>query len=111
MEADESIKKSYLNLWNVIGQLLGIDPKILPENYLSAAKADREIAGRQFQKSPQGIELANSLMSAFRNVAPGETIGNLLQEQSRYLLGNNYAEMLEIKKHGDSLLRINTTSV
>lgn len=113
MEADESIKKSYLKIWNVIGQLLGIDPKILPENYLSAVKADREIAGRQFQKSAHGIELANSLMAAFRNVAPGETIGNLLQEQSRYLLGNNYAEMLELKKTSipSALLNVyNTTS-
>ena len=51
----------------------------------------------QFKNSPHGSELTNSLMNAFRSIAPNEFIADLLQEQSRFLLGENYANMLEIK--------------
>ncbi len=95
---DDSVKKAYMNIWNVIGSLLGLDQNILPENYLEAIKLDKAIVKHQFKNSPQGSELANSLLAAFRDIAPGEAIANLLQEQCRFLLGNNYADMLEIKK-------------
>ena len=113
MEADETSKRAYLHLWNVIGSLLGVEEKLLPDNYLSSVKLDKAISAHQFKQSPQGAELAASLMAAFRMVAPNDTIANLLQEQSRFLLGINYADMLKIKKTTipPSMLTIyNTTS-
>ena len=113
MKADDSVQKAYIHTWNIIGNLLGLEEKLCPVNYLSAVLLDKSISSRQFKNSPQGVELAQSLMAAFRNIAPGETVADLLQEQSRYLLGNTYAEMLEIKKTTipQSVLSVyNTTS-
>ncbi|MBK7604841.1 MAG: DUF2236 domain-containing protein [Saprospiraceae bacterium] len=97
LQADDSVKKAYINLWNVIGNLLGVQDDILPENYLAAIKLDKEISKHQFKNSPHGSELTNSLMNAFRSIVPNEFTAELLQEQSRFLLGENYANMLEIK--------------
>ena len=97
LQADDSVKKAYINLWNVIGNLLGVQDDIVPENYLAAIKLDKEISKHQFKNSPHGSELTNSLMNAFRSIVPNEFTAELLQEQSRFLLGENYANMLEIK--------------
>ena len=40
---------------------------------------------------------ADDSVNAFRSIVPNEFTAELLQEQSRFLLGENYANMLEIK--------------
>lgn len=111
---DETYETAYMNTWNLIGNLLGVETEILPKNYLDAIKIDKLISGRQFRQSNEGQELTASLMNAVRQIAPNETIGNLLQEQSKFLLGEKYAEMLGIKETNlpKNVLQIyNTTSV
>jgi ER-bound oxygenase mpaB/B'/Rubber oxygenase, catalytic domain len=111
---DETYETAYLETWNLIGSLLGVETEILPKNYLYAIKTDKLISDRQFRQSDEGQVLTASLMNAVRQIAPNENIGNLLQEQSRFLLGEKYAEMLGIKETNlpKNVLKIyNTTSV
>jgi ER-bound oxygenase mpaB/B'/Rubber oxygenase, catalytic domain len=111
---NETYENAYLNCWNVIGNLLGVLPEILPQNYAQAVKTDKLIATRQFRQSNEGQALTVSLIKVIRTFAPNELTANLLQEQSRFLLGEKYAEMLGIKETNlpKSLLKIyNTTSV
>ncbi len=111
---DKAYEEAYLNTWNVIGVLLGVEPQILPLEVSQAAKLDLMIAERNFRASKEGQALASSLINTIRKFAPNETIANLLQEQSRFLLGVKYAEMLGIKETNmpKSLLKIyNTTSL
>ncbi len=111
---DESYEKAYLNTWNVIGFLLGIKHEILPENYKDAAKIDNLIGQRQFRQSTESQALTASLIAVIRNFAPNNLIADLLQEQSRFLLGEKYAQMLGIAETNipKNLLKVyNTTSV
>ncbi len=107
-------EKAYLETWNVIGYLLGIKQDLLPNNYLESAKIDRLIAKRQFKKSSEGESLTASLFNVIKGFAPSEFTGNLLVEQSRFLLGEKYADLLGIKETNlpKSVLKLyNTTSV
>lgn len=111
---DKSYEEAYINTWNVIGFLLGVKQEMMPENYLEAVKIDRLIAERQFKQSVEGQELTASLMQVIRSFAPSEITANLLQSQSRMLLGEKYAKMLGIAETNipNTLLKVyNTTSV
>jgi len=111
---DKTYEDAYINTWNVIGFLLGIKQEIMPENYLEAVKIDKQIAQRQFRQSVEGQELTNSLIQVVRSFAPSEITANLLQSQSRMLLGEKYAKMLGIAETNfpNALLKMyNRTSV
>ena len=111
---DKTYEDAYINTWNVIGFLLGIKQEIMPENYLEAVKIDKQIAERQFRQSVEGQELTNSLIQVVRSFAPSEITANLLQSQSRMLLGEKYAKMLGIAETNfpNALLKMyNRTSV
>lgn len=111
---DKSYEEAYLNVWNVIGFLLGVKQEMMPASYLEAVKIDNLIAERQFKQSVEGQELTASLMQVIRSFAPSEITANLLQAQSRMLLGEKYAKMLGIAETNipNTLLKVyNTTSV
>ncbi|MFN3489262.1 MAG: oxygenase MpaB family protein [Emticicia sp.] len=111
---DKSYEEAYLNTWNVIGFLLGVKQEMMPESYLEAVKIDKLIAERQFKQSVEGQELTASLMQVVRSFAPSEITADLLQSQSRMLLGEKYAKMLGIAETNipNTLLKVyNTTSV
>lgn len=111
---DKSYEEAYLNTWNVIGFLLGVKQEMMPESYLEAVKIDKFIAERQFKQSLEGQELTTSLMQVIRSFAPSEITANLLQSQSRMLLGEKYAKMLGIAETNipNTLLKVyNITSV
>lgn len=111
---DKSYEDAYLNTWNVIGFLLGVKAEMMPENYLEAVKIDKLIADRQFKQSVEGQGLTASLMKVVRSFAPSEIVADLLQSQSRMLLGEKYAKMLGIAETNipNTLLKVyNTTSV
>lgn len=111
---DKSYEDAYINTWNVIGVLLGVKPEMMPESYLEAVKIDKQIAERQFRESIEGQQLTSSLMNVVRSFAPSEITADLLQSQSRMLLGEKYAKMLGITETNipNTLLKVyNTTSV
>lgn len=95
---DTTHNRAYLHTWNCIGFLMGVSIEILPKNTLEAIKIDQSIAKFQFRESTEGQELTASLMTVIKGFAPNELSGNFLQAQSRFLLGNKYADMLAIKE-------------
>jgi len=109
---DDSYERAYLNTWNVIGFLLGIKTEILPENYIAAVRIERLISERQFRQSVESQALTASLMQAIRQLSPNALTADLLQEQSRFLLGEKYAEMLGIGETNipNSLLKVYQTT-
>ncbi len=111
---DNTYARAYLHTWNVISLLLGIDNDLLPANELEAIKLERLIAARQFRQSAESQALTQALIQTIRNTCPNEWTADLLQAQSRFLLGKKYAEMLGVKETNISgtLLKVyNTTSV
>ncbi|RYU94039.1 oxygenase MpaB family protein [Emticicia agri] len=111
---DSTYERAYLHAWNMISFLLGIENDLLPASEQDAIKLERLIAERQFRQSAESQALTESLMQAIRGISPGSFAADILQAQSRFLLGEKYAEMLGVKETNipDTLLKVhNTTSV
>jgi hypothetical protein len=63
-------QEAYLHAWRVVGRVLGIDPRLLPETMAGVDEMARVIQQRQFAESPQGRELTAALLQAMKTMLP-----------------------------------------
>ncbi|MCU0437922.1 MAG: DUF2236 domain-containing protein [Raineya sp.] len=87
---------NFLHLWNVIGALLGVDERFLPNTMQEAYWLDKMIAEKEFRPSPEGKELTKALINVYRNQNTTNWIAPYLIDQMRFLLGKNIADMLDL---------------
>lgn len=86
---------AFLHLWNVIGFLLGVDERLLPENGKEAVLLEENIRKRSFKSSAHGQSLTKSLIKYFAAVDasfPEKETTQLM----RYLLGDEVADILAL---------------
>ena len=105
---DEQSQKSYYFIWQKIGVLLGILPELIPLNRADSFRLDAQISKRQFRSSKEGIALTASLTEMYGQWAPNEWTKELFMSQTRYLLGQKYADMLEIPETKVPIELLNT---
>jgi len=92
--------EAYIHLWNVSGILLGIFPELLPQTTEDTFAIMRYICGIA-QRSDTGVALQKALTEYLKKYTPG-TLGKGIHEtMMRYLLGNNLADILDIRKDQD----------
>ncbi len=90
---------AYLEYWNYIGQILGLNPKLLPKNGKDAYLLELLISKRQFKKSNEGQILTQSLLKCFYSLNTQDEIKNEeIPKFMRYLLGNQVADILDLPK-------------
>ncbi|CAN5222706.1 oxygenase MpaB family protein [soil metagenome] len=89
---------AYLHLWNVIGHILGVEEKLLPDTLKEAYVLDKFISQRQFKKSEAGEKLTASLIQYIKSAAPAENIRKYISGYMRFLLGQDVADVLNISE-------------
>lgn len=89
-EADD-----YRYLWNIIGNLLGIDAGLLPKSVGEALALTMVIERRQQEESEDGICLAKGLVSYHRQFLKGwvDSVGILVM---RWLAGDAVCDMVRV---------------
>lgn len=95
---DHYYERAYLHFWKVAGYFLGIEEPLLVSGMKEAMLLDKEISSRQFEHSSAGNELTSSLFKCYNQITSTKVESEMITAQSRYLLGNNYADMLGIPK-------------
>ena len=90
----------FLYQWRVIGELLGVRPDILPENFAEAEIAFKTITARQHGPSPEGIKMARALLEMHADLIPGETFDGIMPAFMRRLIGDQIADWLELPRTG-----------
>ena len=88
-------QQAFMHLWNVIGYLLGLDERLLPETGKEALILEEIISNRNFKSSVHGQALTRSLVKYFSSVDanfPEKETMKLM----RYLLGNKIADLLAL---------------
>lgn len=95
---DEQSERAYLTTWRYIGELLGIIPELLVDDIKSAVQLDKLIAQRQFRSSESGHQLTESLMKCYTEMSGSQLASEFFQAQSRFLMGQEHADMLGIPK-------------
>jgi len=81
--------ENYLHLWYVVGQLLGIDKKILPQTMKEAIFLDQNTSNRHFKPSHEGKILMKTLLSHFDEILPSVVPDGYIHSYMRFLLGDN----------------------
>jgi len=82
----------YIQYWNLIGEMLGVDKALLPESNQDAFILEQKIKNRNFRNSQEGEMLALNLQKYIKNQAlpfsfPTETM-------MAYLLGEEICKMI-----------------
>jgi hypothetical protein len=87
---------SYLHLWNVIGHLLGIVPRLIPENLRQAFLLDQAIAKRQFKPSDAGQKLTKALTDTLDSLIDSPVLSQMPAALMRFLLEDKIADLLDL---------------
>jgi hypothetical protein len=88
---------AFMHIWAVVGYLSGLNEDLIPENSKNAQQLDSAIKQRQFKISMHGQELTKSLTAHILSVNKSKATANDILGLMRYLLGNEIADMLDIK--------------
>jgi hypothetical protein len=91
-----SEQQAFLHLWNVIGHLLGVDQRLLPEDGKQALNIEKSIKKSQFRPSAHGQALTEKLIRYFIKVTPNVSSKTEVSQLMRYLLEDDVADMLGI---------------
>lgn len=62
---------AYLHAWLAVGQLMGIDPSMMPANMEEAKELTYLIRKRQIAPSPEGKAMTHALIEGFQSMVPG----------------------------------------
>jgi hypothetical protein len=109
---DMGFAVAYIHLWNVIGNLMGLEESLLPLNGKQALDLEHAIRERQFKPSTQGRELTASLTNYFKTINTGNDFTNAeIFGLMRYLLGGEVAGIIgidapELSRNKIRLLRL-----
>lgn len=88
-------QQAFMHLWNVIGFLLGVDERLLPETGKEALLLEEAIRTRNFKSSEHGQSLTRSLIQYFSSVDATFPQKETMQLM-RYLVGNEVADLLAL---------------
>jgi len=88
-------QQAFMHLWNVIGFLLGLDERLLPETGKEALLLEEAIRMRNFKSSEHGQSLTRSLTKYFASVDANFQEKDTMQLM-RYLMGDEVADLLAL---------------
>ena len=89
---------AYQHHWNVIGFVLGVDERLLPQDLQSAQFLLQKILQRQSAPSVEGKLLTRALLSFSEKAIPGERLDVSAASLIRYFLGKEKSAMLGLAK-------------
>ncbi|MEO5910451.1 MAG: oxygenase MpaB family protein [Pelobium sp.] len=88
---------AYINYWSWIGELLGIQPALLPNDGKEAHNIEEAISKRQFKSSEEGKQLTKSLLECFYKLNTSQAIkNNEIPAFMRFLLGDAVSTILDL---------------
>ncbi|GAB4125784.1 MAG: oxygenase MpaB family protein [Raineya sp.] len=92
--------EDFLHLWNVIGDLLGVETSLLPDTMQEAFWLDKQISEKEFASSKEGQLLCKSLIEVFETQSPFSFFSDFAIAQMRFLLGEEISQILQIPSKG-----------
>ena len=90
---------AFLHSWQVAAHMLGVRDEYIPATWADADAQAPQILDPVLAPTPEGIELARRLINLAADVDGGLVTKPILESLTRYFLGNQIAEWLEIPRH------------
>lgn len=86
--------EAWLHLWKCVGALMGVVPELLPRDVADGNALMDAFRRRQWDRSPQGVQLARALTSCMASYVPGPMLDRLPTTLVRHLAGDRCADVL-----------------
>jgi len=96
-------KDAYAHLGSVLGFMMGIKEEVLPHTYEEAKECTAAILNHQVEASPAGTELTQACMDFMADIIPGKKFDEIPYIYTRHLIGDELADLLQVKKDYSSI--------
>jgi hypothetical protein len=90
---------AFLHSWQVAAHMLGVKDEYIPATWAAADAQAPQILDPVLAPTPEGVKLADILLDLASDGDRGLVSRSLLESLTRYTLGDQIAEWLEIPRH------------
>lgn len=90
--------EDYFYMWTIFGEMMGIPAEFIPATEAEGAALWDRIVARHHGATPQGISMTGALMEFHADVMPGKHFDMLVPSLTRYLVGPQVADWMEIPR-------------
>lgn len=77
---------AYMHCWKVVGYLMGVDEKLLPDSYKDGFDLATKILKHQATESDAGVALADSCVKFMQHLVPGNAFDDVPKFMMHYFL-------------------------
>ncbi|MGZ3457224.1 MAG: oxygenase MpaB family protein [Archangium sp.] len=88
--------QAYYHAWRVVGYIMGVDERLLPEQYEDGARLADTIFGRVFRACPEGQTMTRALIGLLEHIIPGNLFDGLSYTLVRQLVGDETADLIAV---------------
>ena len=90
--------EDYLYLWRVVGEMLGVEPEVIPRSMADAEALEEAVRRRNHQRSEDGVTMTAALLEMHANTLPGPRFDRLTPALLRYLLGDEVCDLVDVPR-------------
>lgn len=99
LEIPAAEEAGYLHSWQLTAHMLGIHDEYIPASWSEAISQSHEVLDPVVAATPEGIELADTLLHLAANIDGGNLSYPFLAAATRYLLGDKITDELQIPRN------------
>jgi hypothetical protein len=88
--------QAYYHAWRVVGYVMGVDERLLPESLEEGERLTDTIFQRVFRACPEGQAMTKALIELLEHIIPGNLFDGLSSTLIRYLVGDKTAELIAV---------------
>ncbi|WP_257462733.1 oxygenase MpaB family protein [Archangium lipolyticum] len=88
--------QAYYHAWRVVGYVMGVDERLLPESFEDGERLTDIILGRVLHACPEGQVMTKALIELLEHIIPGNLFDGLSSTLIRYLVGDKTAELIAV---------------
>ncbi|WPB76268.1 oxygenase MpaB family protein [Archangium violaceum] len=89
-------EQAYYHAWRVVGYLMGVDERLLPETYEEGSRLADAIFARVFRSCEQGKVMTQALIEQVEHIIPGNLFDGLCSTLIRHLIGDETADLIAV---------------
>lgn len=92
LDADEM--EDFLYVWRVVGEMMGVDPRMVPTDVAESTELVELIRRRQYRKSADGMAMTAALVGLLQEMTPIHIFDSVVPDLIRMLSGDEVAELI-----------------
>ncbi len=88
--------QAYYHAWRVVGYIMGVDERLLPESFEDGERLTDRIFGRVFRTSEEGKAMTRALVELLEHIVPGDLFDGMCATLIRHLVGDSTADLIAV---------------